>query len=194
MVELVTPPTRQPIGTGAAGPVLADPTWHRYWKQLADNMGGFTGITDNIKFVNYTATSWSIQNIVLERGRPGFEYDTGKFKIGTGSTTWNMLPYAAYTPDETDALLAGKLNVGTTTTSIAEGANLYFTDARAVSAVGAAASFALYGAAFVAQPTTAITPEAFVANTSGIVNDSATFGGYTVGQIVAALKAVGVLA
>lgn len=44
------------------------------------------------------------------------------------------------------------------------------------------------------QPTTAITAAAFVTNTSGILNDSATFGGYTVGQVVAALKRLGALA
>lgn len=44
------------------------------------------------------------------------------------------------------------------------------------------------------QPTTAITAAAFVANTSGIVDDTATFGGYTIGQIVAALKRLGALA
>lgn len=44
------------------------------------------------------------------------------------------------------------------------------------------------------QPTTAIVAAAFVANTSGISNDTATYGGYTGGQIVAALKRVGILA
>lgn len=44
------------------------------------------------------------------------------------------------------------------------------------------------------QPTTAITAAAFVANTSLIANDTATFGGYTIGQVVAALKRIGLLA
>lgn len=44
------------------------------------------------------------------------------------------------------------------------------------------------------QPTTAITASAFVANSSGILDDTATFGGYTIGQIVAALKRLGALA
>jgi hypothetical protein len=44
------------------------------------------------------------------------------------------------------------------------------------------------------QPTTAITAAAFVANTSLIANDTATFGGYTMGQVVAALKRIGLLA
>lgn len=45
----------------------------------------------------------------------------------------------------------------------------------------------------VIQQTTAVTASAFVANGSGIVDDSATWGGYTAGQIVAALKAIGIL-
>jgi hypothetical protein len=44
------------------------------------------------------------------------------------------------------------------------------------------------------QETTGIAAAAFVSNTSLIVNDSATYGGYTMGQVVAALKAQGLLA
>lgn len=44
------------------------------------------------------------------------------------------------------------------------------------------------------QPTTGIAAAAFAANTSGIVDDTATFGGYTIGQVVAALKRIGALA
>ncbi len=46
----------------------------------------------------------------------------------------------------------------------------------------------------VIQPTTGITAGAFVANTSGISDDTATFDGYTIGQIVAALRQIGILA
>ena len=34
-------------------------------------------------------------NPVLSAGEPGFELDTGKLKIGDGSTYWNDLPYLA---------------------------------------------------------------------------------------------------
>ena len=44
------------------------------------------------------------------------------------------------------------------------------------------------------RETTAVAAAAFVANTSLIANDSATYGGYTMGQVVAALKAQGLLA
>jgi hypothetical protein len=44
------------------------------------------------------------------------------------------------------------------------------------------------------QPTTSITASTFVANSSGIANDTATYGGYTMGQIAAALINTGLLA
>lgn len=46
----------------------------------------------------------------------------------------------------------------------------------------------------VVQPTTAITAATFVANTSLIANDTATFDNYTIGQVVAALRRIGILA
>lgn len=44
------------------------------------------------------------------------------------------------------------------------------------------------------QTTTSQTAAAFVANTSGIVDDTATWGGYTIGDLVAILKAFGLIA
>lgn len=46
----------------------------------------------------------------------------------------------------------------------------------------------------IVQPTTAIAAGTFVANTSGIADDSATFDGYTVGQIIKILRNVGLAA
>lgn len=46
----------------------------------------------------------------------------------------------------------------------------------------------------IVQPTTAIAAATFVANTSGIADDTATFDGYTIGQIVKALRNMGALA
>lgn len=51
-----------------------------------------------------------------------------------------------------------------------------------------------YGATPAAQATNAIGAAAFLANTSGIVDDTATFGGYTMGQVVQALQNMGILA
>jgi hypothetical protein len=62
--------------------------------------------------------------------------------------------------------------------------------------IGAATNqrFAFWNKTPIVQPTTAIAAATFVANTSGIVNDTATFDGYTIGQVVKALRDVGLLA
>lgn len=44
------------------------------------------------------STLWSMHNPVLAEGEPGFETDTGRFKIGDGVTAWNDLPYAGASP------------------------------------------------------------------------------------------------
>jgi hypothetical protein len=40
-----------------------------------------------------SAAAWTAENPVLESGEFGLESDTGKTKIGNGSTTWNSLTY-----------------------------------------------------------------------------------------------------
>lgn len=44
-----------------------------------------------------TAANWTSTNPVLANGELVVEYDTGKFKIGDGSTTYNSLSYAGQT-------------------------------------------------------------------------------------------------
>lgn len=46
-----------------------------------------------IQLKRSTAARWIEVNPILERGEPGFEYDTKKLKIGDGSTAWKDLPY-----------------------------------------------------------------------------------------------------
>lgn len=59
--------------------------------------------------------------------------------------------------------------------------------------IGAAGELGLYGVTAVARATTAGAASTFVTNTSGILNDTATFDGYTIGQVVKALRNVGIL-
>jgi hypothetical protein len=40
-----------------------------------------------------TASEWTSGNPTLARGEFGIEYDTGKFKLGNGTTAWSSLPY-----------------------------------------------------------------------------------------------------
>jgi hypothetical protein len=44
-----------------------------------------------------TAATWTSTNPTLAAGEIGFESDTGKFKIGTGSASWTSLAYAGGT-------------------------------------------------------------------------------------------------
>ncbi len=50
-----------------------------------------------------------------------------------------------------------------------------------------------YGAVPVKKPTTTIAADSFDSGSSGIIDDSAKYGDYTVGQIVSALKSLGFL-
>ena len=48
-----------------------------------------------IKFRRDTAAAWTDANPTLAQGEPGFEYDTGLFKIGDGETEWVELDYSS---------------------------------------------------------------------------------------------------
>jgi hypothetical protein len=49
---------------------------------------------DLIQVRRDTAANWTSTNPTLASGEQGFETDTGKLKIGTGSTAWSSLPYS----------------------------------------------------------------------------------------------------
>lgn len=59
-----------------------------------------------------TSTQWTTSNPVLAQGEPGYETNTGKFKIGNGSTAWNSLAYTG-----TVTSVAGRLGDVTLTKS-----------------------------------------------------------------------------
>lgn len=42
-----------------------------------------------------TAATWTAANTLLAQGEMGLETDTGRFKVGDGSTAWNSLAYAS---------------------------------------------------------------------------------------------------
>ncbi len=44
------------------------------------------------------AWRWTQKNPVLAEGEPGFETNTGRFKVGDGIRTWTELSY--FTPDD----------------------------------------------------------------------------------------------
>lgn len=48
-----------------------------------------------IQYRRGTAAEWTSANPTLAVGEPGYETDTGKFKVGNGSTAWNSLAYSS---------------------------------------------------------------------------------------------------
>jgi hypothetical protein len=63
-----------------------------------------------------TAAQWTSANPTLTAGEQGFETDTGKMKIGNGSTAWNSLSYLG--AGTVTSITAGTgLSGGTITTS-----------------------------------------------------------------------------
>ena len=83
-----------------------------------------------------TAASWTSTNPTLAAGEIGFETDTGKFKIGTGSAAWASLGYFAqdpvttkgdlYTFSTTDARLAVGSNGDTLVADSAQSTGLRY--------------------------------------------------------------------
>ena len=53
-----------------------------------------------------TAAAWTSANPTLNAGEVGFETDTYKMKVGTGSTAWNSLSYVA-TDGDISSVTAG---------------------------------------------------------------------------------------
>lgn len=49
----------------------------------------------DIRLRGGTAAAWTLADPILHAGEPGWESDTGLFKIGDGTTAWSSLSYAA---------------------------------------------------------------------------------------------------
>ena len=48
-----------------------------------------------IQYRRGSASQWTTTDPILAIGEPGYETDTGKFKVGNGSSAWNSLPYSS---------------------------------------------------------------------------------------------------
>ena len=47
-----------------------------------------------IQYRRGSASEWASANTLLAVGEAGYETDTGRFKVGDGTTNWSNLPYA----------------------------------------------------------------------------------------------------
>jgi hypothetical protein len=50
-------------------------------------------MSNKIQLRRDTSVNWIRVNPILSTGEPGYEIDTGKFKIGNGTESWNQLDY-----------------------------------------------------------------------------------------------------
>lgn len=135
--------------------------------------GNLEFLTDKLYFTITTGTSTkeiALCDIALTSGRVSYSTINGR---QTDSASWLFDGSAM-------SLLDIPLTLGTTTGT----------------KFGTAASQKLgfWNATPIVQPTTAIAAATFAANTSAIANDTATFDGYTIGQVVKALRNSGILA
>ena len=71
-----------------------------------------------------TASNWTTANPILADGEIGFETDTYLYKIGTGLTGWNSLPYTALRQVD-EATVINFSNQSTPTIPAADTANIY---------------------------------------------------------------------
>ena len=76
-------------------------------------------VVTQIQIRRGTASQWTSTNPTLASGEQGYETDTGKMKIGNGSTAWNSLSYAITGASGTvTSIVAGTgLSGGTITSS-----------------------------------------------------------------------------
>ena len=126
--------------------------------------------------------------------------------IITAAADWRSLeitPNTGYSIYQSGALgkvyLNGDTSIGTT--AVADSAKLYVSGK--FSSSGEAeingdlnhdgTNVGFYSVAPVARATTGVAASTFAANTSGIANDTATWDSYTMGQVVTALRNVGIL-
>ena len=115
---------------------------------------------------------------------------SGGLSFGSGGTQdTNLYRSAADTLKTDDSFVIG----GSLTIADAQNVILNTTTG---TKIGTATSQKLgfWNATPIVQPTTAVAAATFVTNTSLIANDTATFDGYTIGQVVKALRNAGILA
>ena len=63
-----------------------------------------------IQFKRGTASAITTANPTLAAGEPAFETDTGKVKIGDGTSDWTSLPYLPTDPDSITGIDGGVIS------------------------------------------------------------------------------------
>jgi hypothetical protein len=117
-----------------------------------------------IEFRRDTAATWTSVNPTLEAGEPGYETDTGKVKIGDGSTDWNSLGYVG----------GSSLAVTDGSTTVSPTTEIDFTGATVTDSGGGVAHVSIPGGGGAGS-----TEIAYAEITSGVNITGTTSGGAT---------------
>lgn len=141
-----------------------------------------------------TPTSGTLTNAT------GLPIATGVSGLGTGIATFLATPSSANLISAvTDETGTGSLVFGTSPTltgvTITDANNIVLGTTTGTK-IGTTTSqmLAFWNTTPIVQPTTAITPAAFVSEEGTLITSLDTFGGYTLAQIAAALQSIGLLA
>jgi len=90
-------------------------------------------VTFQLRRGNTTGTTgWVQQNPTLAAGEPGFELDTGKLKIGTGTVAWNSLPYVSGSGGSTVSVPVNSMLWSASGTSITGTTGLQYSSTRGI--------------------------------------------------------------
>lgn len=74
-----------------------------------------------------TAAEWTSSNPVLATGEFGYETDTGKLKVGNGTSAWSVIAYVNEVSSDTTPQLAGNLDVNGNSIVSASNGNIAIT-------------------------------------------------------------------
>lgn len=185
-VSAITARAMLAAGVAAAG---GAPLRFQSGTSLTTAVAGAMEFTTDDFFLTIT-TGAARKGIVLDDGS---RLTSGRVPFAT--TNGRLIDDSDFTFN-TDTLTITKIAATTFTGAVAHDAQNITTDTTTGTKIGTATAqkLSLWNAAPIVQPTTAGAAATFVTNTSLIANDSATFDGYTLGQVVKALRNFGLLA
>lgn len=148
-----------------------------------------------------SATNIGVLGLALNTGSSPIQVG-GYFGLQNADPTFASAALMCDNGSQSSDIFVARDN-GTAKWSIVDGGNTTWADAVNMvfnattgTKIGTATTqkIGIWNATPIVQPTTAVAAATFVANTSAIADDTATFDGYTIGQVVKALRNIGLLA
>ena len=192
----------QPTGTIVSGFTAglnvkgADPTF----RMTAGSNGYGYFLSGQITYIGYTTNNWSTFTTVgtVRENRFGFggAHTIDSIVHVKAATATDTVIIAQGATSQTGNLYENRLVGGTSAVSGWDANGNLFSNTGSGIKIGTAASqkIGLWGATPIVQPTTAITAATYASVSGSFVKASDTFDGYSIGQVVKALRNEGLLA